>query len=63
VGYVRTRFSRQRQRRGHRPAHPGHLHAREAEIILLPPTYGMYEVSASINDVPLVKVPLTPDFG
>ncbi|MBD0260409.1 MAG: aminotransferase class I/II-fold pyridoxal phosphate-dependent enzyme, partial [Cytophagales bacterium] len=32
------------------------------EIILLPPTYGMYEVSASINDVPLVKVPLTPDF-
>jgi histidinol-phosphate aminotransferase len=36
---------------------------REDEIILLPPTYGMYEVSASINDVPLVKVPLTPDFG
>jgi histidinol-phosphate aminotransferase len=32
------------------------------EVILLPPTYGMYEVSASINDVPLVKVPLTPDF-
>lgn len=32
------------------------------EIILLPPTYGMYEVSASINDVRMVKVPLTPDF-
>jgi histidinol-phosphate aminotransferase len=35
---------------------------RTDEIILLPPTYGMYEVSASINDVPLVKVLLTPDF-
>jgi histidinol-phosphate aminotransferase len=32
------------------------------EIILLPPTYGMYEVSASINDVRMVKVPLTTDF-
>ena len=32
------------------------------EVILLPPTYGMYEVSASINDVPVVKVLLTPDF-
>ncbi len=32
------------------------------EVILLPPTYGMYEVSASINNVPLVKVPLTSDF-
>lgn len=35
---------------------------REDVIILLPPTYGMYEVSASVNDVPLVKVSLTPDF-
>jgi histidinol-phosphate aminotransferase len=32
------------------------------EVILLPPTYGMYEVSAAINDVRMVKVPLTPDF-
>jgi histidinol-phosphate aminotransferase len=32
------------------------------EVILLPPTYGMYEVSANIHDVRLVKVPLTPDF-
>ncbi len=32
------------------------------EIILLPPTYGMYEVSAGINNVPMVKVSLTPDF-
>jgi histidinol-phosphate aminotransferase len=26
------------------------------------PTYGMYEVSCGIQDVPLIKVPLTPDF-
>lgn len=26
------------------------------------PTYGMYEVSASINDVELIRVPLTDDF-
>lgn len=32
------------------------------EVILLPPTYGMYEVSASIHDARLVKVPLTQDF-
>ncbi|HEV7350400.1 histidinol-phosphate transaminase [Telluribacter sp.] len=31
-------------------------------ILIMPPTYGMYEVSASINDVPITKVPLTPDF-
>jgi len=31
-------------------------------VILLPPTYGMYEVSASINDVEVRKVPLTADF-
>ncbi len=31
-------------------------------IIILPPTYGMYEVSAAINDVKVIKVPLTPDF-
>ncbi|WP_339700554.1 histidinol-phosphate transaminase [Algoriphagus aquimarinus] len=31
-------------------------------VILLPPTYGMYEVSANINDVETRKVPLTADF-
>lgn len=31
-------------------------------ILIMPPTYGMYEVSASINDVTVTKVPLTPDF-
>ena len=31
-------------------------------IIICPPTYGMYEVSANINDVQLKKVPLTPTF-
>lgn len=32
-------------------------------IIITPPTYGMYEVSAGINDVGVVKVPLTEDFS
>jgi histidinol-phosphate aminotransferase len=32
------------------------------KAILLPPTYGMYEVSAEINDVKTVKVSLTDDF-
>jgi len=31
-------------------------------ILIMPPTYGMYEVSANINDVAIIKVPLTPDF-
>ncbi|GAB4018316.1 histidinol-phosphate transaminase [Spirosoma koreense] len=31
-------------------------------ILIMPPTYGMYEVSAAVNDVEIVKVPLTPDF-
>lgn len=31
-------------------------------IILLPPTYGMYEVSANINDVAVKKVPLTAGY-
>jgi histidinol-phosphate aminotransferase len=30
--------------------------------IICPPTYGMYEVSAHINDVQLIKVPLLPNF-
>jgi len=35
---------------------------REDNILIMPPTYGMYQVSADINDVPIIKVPLTPDF-
>lgn len=31
-------------------------------VILVPPTYGMYQVSANINDVEIRNVPLTPDF-
>ncbi|RYE08275.1 MAG: histidinol-phosphate transaminase, partial [Sphingobacteriales bacterium] len=31
-------------------------------VIITPPTYGMYEVCANINDVPIKKVPLTADF-
>ena len=31
-------------------------------VLIVPPTYGMYEVSANINDIALKKVPLTPDF-
>jgi len=31
-------------------------------IIILPPTYGMYEVSANINDVEVRKVNLLPNF-
>lgn len=31
-------------------------------VLILPPTYGMYEVSANLNDVRLIKIPLTADF-
>ncbi len=31
-------------------------------IIICPPTYGMYEVSANINDTAIQKIPLTVDF-
>lgn len=31
-------------------------------VILLPPTYGMYEVSAEINDIQIKKVSLSPDY-
>lgn len=31
-------------------------------VIICPPTYGMYEVSASINDVEIKKAVLLPDF-
>ncbi|MBK7310576.1 MAG: histidinol-phosphate transaminase [Sphingobacteriaceae bacterium] len=30
-------------------------------VIICPPTYGMYEVSAGINDVNILKVPLLPE--
>jgi histidinol-phosphate aminotransferase len=35
------------------------------KILVCPPTYGMYSVSAQVNDVDLVKVPLlpTPEFA
>lgn len=32
------------------------------EIIIPDPTYGMYQVSANINDVKIHKIPLTTDF-
>jgi len=32
------------------------------EILICPPTYGMYEVCAHINNVKVVEVPLTPSF-
>lgn len=32
------------------------------KTLIFPPTYGMYEVSASINDIHVLKVPLTDDF-
>lgn len=35
---------------------------RKDNIIILPPTYGMYEVSAEINDVHIKRVNLTEDF-
>lgn len=34
----------------------------EDEIITLPPTYGMYKVSAALSDVQVVTIPLTSDF-
>lgn len=32
------------------------------KVIICPPTYGMYEVSANINDVEIINIPLLPDF-
>jgi histidinol-phosphate aminotransferase len=31
-------------------------------ILITPPTYGMYKVCAKVNDVQILAVPLTPDF-
>jgi len=33
------------------------------KVIITPPTYGMYEVSAETNGNEVVKIPLTPDFN
>ena len=41
---------------------PGLYAGAADEILIMPPTYGMYEVSARINDVVVTKVPLTPEF-
>ena len=35
---------------------------KEDNILICPPTYGMYEVYAHINDVAIKEVPLLPDF-
>ena len=35
---------------------------KEDNIIILPPTYGMYEVSANVNNVEAQKIPLTADY-
>jgi histidinol-phosphate aminotransferase len=32
------------------------------KVLTFPPTYGMYEVSASVNDVNVIKLPLKEDF-
>lgn len=34
----------------------------EDSIIICPPTYGMYEVYANINNVKIISIPLTEDF-
>jgi histidinol-phosphate aminotransferase len=34
----------------------------KSNTIICPPTYGMYEVSANINDVAVLRAPLLPDF-
>ncbi len=41
----------------------GFCEPRIDKVLILPPTYGMYEVSAGINDVELIRVPLKPDFS
>lgn len=33
------------------------------KVLILSPSYGMYEVSASVNDVKIIRSALTPDFG
>jgi histidinol-phosphate aminotransferase len=35
---------------------------KQDKVIITPPTYGMYQVSANINDVECIKIPLTEDY-
>ena len=35
---------------------------RKDAVVICPPTYGMYEVSAGINDVEVIRIPLGKDF-
>ncbi len=35
---------------------------KEDNIIILPPTYGMYEVSANVNNIEIQKIPLTTEY-
>ncbi|MFW6347660.1 MAG: histidinol-phosphate transaminase [Cyclonatronaceae bacterium] len=35
----------------------------DGRVLITPPTYGMYEVSADIQGVEVIKVPLNPDFS
>ncbi len=35
---------------------------RQDHILIMPPTYGMYSVSAAINQIDTISVPLTPSF-
>lgn len=32
-------------------------------VVIMPPTYGMYEVSAGINDIQVKEIPLTADYN
>lgn len=32
------------------------------KIMITPPTYGMYQVSAKVNDIGFIQVPLAPEF-
>jgi len=36
--------------------------SKSSSIIVCPPTYGMYEVSAAINNVPIIKINLTAEY-
>lgn len=35
---------------------------REDNVVVTPPTYGMYKVCAKVNDVEVISSPLTPEF-
>ncbi|ODQ82891.1 hypothetical protein BABINDRAFT_30784 [Babjeviella inositovora NRRL Y-12698] len=38
--------------------HPG-----RDKLLICPPTYGMYDICATVNDIDIVRVPLFPDFS